>query len=190
MNVLEALNVVMLSSLLAVAVVYDIRFRRIPNKLVLVGMAVGLIVRAVVGADGHRLNLNDSMAVLGSSMAGGLTGLAIFIPFYALRTMGAGDVKLLAMVGIWVGAETVFWAALFTLAAGGVLALTVALYSGVLRQVLHNVQAMVLSSAARVQGGLPMPRTALQTTGRLPYAVAIACGTSLALVRQAGWLPL
>jgi len=190
MSLMLVFNLLMLSSLIAGAVVYDIRCRRIPNRLVLTGIVIGLFVRTFWDFNGESVSMSQSLAVVVSAAMGGLSGLFLFLPFYALRTMGAGDVKLLAMVGVWVGSQTVFWAAVFTLAAGGVLALAFALYSGVLRQVLQNVQAMVMSTTARMQGAPALPRSTIQTTGRLPYAVAIACGTSLALVHRAGWLPL
>jgi prepilin peptidase CpaA len=110
--------------------------------------------------------------------------LALFLPLYALRAMGAGDVKLLAMVGVWLGAPAVARAALWTLLAGGVLSLVVALGSGVLRQVLGNLRFMLTSTLIKAQGGAGLSVGApARTTGRLPYAVAIACGTGVELFR-------
>ena len=46
-------------------------------------------------------------------MVGGwLLGAALFFLIFALRGMGAGDVKLLAAVGAWLGPAQVIWVAL------------------------------------------------------------------------------
>jgi prepilin peptidase CpaA len=80
------------------------------------------------------------------------------------------------------GPEHVAWAALWTLLAGGVLALFAGLVTGVMRQVLANLHAMLVTSLMQAQtgGGLGMTAPA-QTTGSLPYAVAIGCGTAIEL---------
>jgi prepilin peptidase CpaA len=72
---------------------------------------------------------------------------------------------------------------LWTLLAGGVLALGWALCTGVLRRVIDNLNAMLLSTVVRAQCGAgttvsPPPAT----TGRLPYAIAIACGTAIEIL--------
>jgi prepilin peptidase CpaA len=96
---------------------------------------------------------------------------------YVLRALGAGDVKLMAMVGAF-GPQQVLAATLLTLLAGGVLALAVAACTGMLRQVLGNGYRMLLHSMARGLGGgdvrLDAPCAA---SGKLPYAIAIASGT-------------
>ena len=70
------------------------------------------------------------------SLLGLAAGLALFMPLYLLRALGAGDVKLLAMVGAWLGAPLLLGAALLTLLAGGAMALFVMVLSRTSRQVL------------------------------------------------------
>ena len=173
-------------ALVMAAVVCDLRTRRIPNSLVLAGMALGLLFQTVAPSGGGLFNgagggsLGPAQALLGAA-----TGLALFLPMYALRALGAGDVKLLAMAGVWLGAAPLAWAALWTLLAGGALALVVAVGSGVLRQVLSNLHDMLWCSFLRIQTGQGMSVAApSRTTGRLPYALAIACGTTVEVVRQ------
>ena len=173
-------------ALVMAAVVCDLRTRRIPNSLVLAGMALGLLFQTVAPSGGGLFNgvgggsLGPAQALLGAA-----TGLALFMPMYALRTLGAADVKLLGMVGMWLGAEPVAWAALWALLAGGALALAVAVGSGVMRQVLNNLHDMLWYSLLRIQTGQDMSVGAPnRTTGRLPYALAIACGTTVEVVRQ------
>jgi Type IV leader peptidase family. len=56
-------------------------------------------------------------------LEGGLLGLLIFLPFYWLGGMGAADLKLLGLVGVYLGPQGVLYSALYTALAGGVLAL-------------------------------------------------------------------
>jgi prepilin peptidase CpaA len=177
-----------LTVLVLTAVVCDLRSRRIPNALVASGIALGLLLAAVAPAGGGLVGHSAGAMGFVPALLGGLLGLGLFLPLYALRAMGAGDAKLLAMVGVWLGAPAVAYAALWTLLAGGVLALGWALATGVLRRVIDNLRAMLLSTVVRAHIGGGMAVTAPPTTtGRLPYAIAIACGTAVeVLLLRAG----
>ena len=100
---------------------------------------------------------------------------------FALRGMGAGDVKLLAAVGAWLGPGQVAIVALATSIAGGVLGLVVALGYGYLRTALSNLWMLLMHW--RVVGVRPLPAVTLQgaTGPRLAYAVPIAMGTVVTL---------
>src|SRR4249919_3942291 len=56
------------------------------------------------------------------SVLGTVVGLALLLPAYAIGGMGAGDVKLLAGVGAWVGSGVTFYAFCVSAIAGGVIA--------------------------------------------------------------------
>jgi prepilin peptidase CpaA len=115
------------------------------------------------------------------AVAGWLVGVALFLPFFALGGMGAGDVKLLGTLGACLGPLTAVWVALYASLAGGLMALAVASYSGYLRQALTNLWCLLMYW--RVQGPRPMSDMALTThTGpRLAYAVPILAGLVLTL---------
>src|SRR5678816_1629606 len=59
---------------------------------------------------------------LGWSLLGTLVGLGLLLPAYAIGGMGAGDVKLLAGVGAWVGATITLYAFCVSALVGGVIA--------------------------------------------------------------------
>jgi prepilin peptidase CpaA len=110
---------------------------------------------------------------------GGLAvGLAALLPAYFLRVMGAGDVKLMAMVGAFLGTWATVAAVLATLIAGGVLAVALAHRSSHLIRMLHNVAMMfrgtILTFATGVSG---LTIQGGSSAGRMPYGVAIALGT-------------
>lgn len=159
--------------LLAIAVVSDWRQRRIPNVLVLVTLLAGLLFHslgATVGASGGLFSEEPGPIGGWSALAGALTGLLMFLPFYALRLLGAGDVKLLAGVGSFAGPEAFVNLALFVLLAGGVLAVARMAWS-------RNTTLVLRNAWAALAQGMSLEATGtLQTAWRMPYALAIAGG--------------
>jgi prepilin peptidase CpaA len=168
---------------LLLAVASDVRSRRIPNRLVLACAALGLLCQVGVFFSGEFFMNYFGASSLGSALLGGLSGLGLFLPLYALGLLGAGDVKLLAAIGLWLGTEHLLYAALWTLFAGGALAVAWSAGTGTLRQVLSNVRDMLLGSYMSVSGGGGVSIAATRASARLPYAVAIACGTAFEIVR-------
>ena len=174
----------LLASLLLTAVVADLRSRRIPNTLVVTG--IGLAFAA------HAITMNTNTLPLAGAawwapLAGLAAGFALLLPLYLLRATGAGDVKLMAMVGAFVGAPTVLATALYTVLAGGLLSLVFMLGRGVAAQTLANLRFMLIDWAQRAGTGQGAHLAPLQTTAaRLPYAVAIALGTGAALLWPLG----
>ena len=67
-----------------------------------------------------------------ASGMGWAVGIAIFFVPFALGGLGAGDVKLLGAIGAWLGPMNALWVGLYAGAAGGILAIFVALTNGYL----------------------------------------------------------
>jgi prepilin peptidase CpaA len=97
--------------------------------------------------------------------------------------MGAGDVKLMAALGVWIGWQAVLQVALFGAIAGGVLAVGLALWRGYLTTALKNIAALLRFWS--VEGIKPLPALTLEAgTGlRLPYALPIMVGLVVTLWR-------
>lgn len=172
---MDLLTIALLLLFLAGAVVTDLRARIIPNTLVLGGAFTGLVLATV-----HPEGIGFLRAFGGLAL-----GLAIFIPLHALRAMGAGDVKLMAMTGAFLGLPAIFEAALWVLLMGSMLALAFALRRGVARRMAGNLREMLASAAASVQIRIvPDFSAGPQTAARLPYAVAIACGVAAFLLAR------
>jgi prepilin peptidase CpaA len=172
--------------LLALAVRSDVRTRRIPNKLVLAGMLSGAALQLLLPAGEGLFSHAFGSLGLTQALAGLGLGLLVLLPMYALGVMGAGDVKLLAMAGVFLGPDEVLRAALLTMLAGGVLALAAACWQGALRQVLGNLRTMLWNSCLRMfAGGGARMIAPPAPTGKLPYAIAIAAGAviNLAMIR-------
>jgi prepilin peptidase CpaA len=162
---------------LAAAMWHDIASRRIPNRLIVLGTLAAVALHVFVQRGAGLFQADAGGMGLLHSLAGFGVGLLLLLPFYALKTLGAGDVKLLAMVGAFVGAKAVLGVALLAMLAGGVLALLVALWSGQLLQVIKNLQHMLRVTSSVGLAGIGQDANPGLTTGKLPYAIAIACGT-------------
>lgn len=148
------------------ACVTDLATRRVPNVLTLPAIAAGVLAHSI---------LPNGQGV-GAAALGAIVGLAVFFPIFALGGLGAGDVKLMAALGSWIGAMPVVWVALYGAVAGGVLAIFVSVSQGYLRQALTNIGSLFLFWS--VQGVKPMPALTLEhgRGPRLPYALPILIG--------------
>lgn len=156
-----------LLAVLAAATFSDLRTRRLPNGLTLGGAALGLLINAVtLGASALGL------AVLGFALC-----LLCMLPLYVSGGTAAGDVKLMAMVGAFLGPMNGFAALLFTLIAGALLASLVV----ATRKILQARGSIVPTAS---------PTRAVRHTKaleKIPYATAIALG-SAAAVLQPAWV--
>jgi prepilin peptidase CpaA len=162
----DVLIIVPLGLVLVAASVADLRTRRIPNVLTFGAAALAVAFHAASG--GWRE---------AAWSGGGLfVGFAAFLPLFLLRGMGAGDVKLLAAVGAWLGPAGANWTALYAAIAGGAMAVVLALSRGYLGTAFTNLWS--LAGYWRVVGPRPYDGLTLQSAAgpRLPYALAIAAG--------------
>jgi prepilin peptidase CpaA len=156
---------VILAAVLLVAGVTDLRSCKIPNWLTISAMVSGLL--------GHSL-INGLPGLMFSAKGLGL-GLAMFLLFYLMGGMGAGDVKLLAAVGSFIGAEGVFSAGIMTMLLGGLYAIATMIAHGGMRTSLKQVTT-IMQSFILMPGSLAAFRPA-KAQPRLRYALVIGLGT-------------
>lgn len=169
-NGLHGSVVALISVLLLCAAWLDVRSHRIPNSLILAGAAAALLLNVWVPSAMGELGLQASLLGVGA-------GLLALMPLYLLRAMGGGDVKLMAMVGAFVGPGAMMEVTLYVLIAGGVLAIGVSLWRGNLWRVVHHIKLALLLKLAKMPGWRePIDAAALRADHRMPYGVAIACG--------------
>ncbi|QBQ55882.1 A24 family peptidase [Nitrosococcus wardiae] len=143
----------------------DLKSHRIPNVLTFGGALLGLALQTwFLGLEGLFSGL------------GGLTlGLLLYLPFYLLGGMGAGDVKLLAAVGAFLGAKGILMAAIFSLFAGSFIGIGVLIARGVFLEVWRPYATT--AKFLLLAGTYIPPQTNRNLNTRFPYAVAIAAGT-------------
>jgi len=162
-----ASSVVLVVSLTA-ACASDLRTRRIPNVLVLFLAVAGFLIAA------FTTPLFSGLAKAGAGLG---VGLAIWLPFYVFRMLGAGDVKLFAAASTLLGPSAAIEGALYTALYGGVVALVYMIgHSGLTSTLLGASHALQHPTLLRNSSDLKRPR--------LPYALAIAAG-----VLTAFWWP-
>ena len=151
--------------LLSLAALIDIRTYRIPNWLTKMAILVGLSLHTFA----------TQLPGLVFSLEGAAVGLGVFVILYACGWMGAGDVKLFAAVGSFLGPVQTISAAMVVALVGGLLAfLVLGFHHGWRKTALwlwSYVQVMVLTRSAK---GLTLEQG---TAPKVPYAVAISLGT-------------
>ena len=153
----------------------DIVCRRIPNPLIAMGLVAAFMVQAF---------LLGPVTGLGDALAGALTGFALLIPLYLLRATGAGDVKLLAMIGAWVGPTMILYVALVSFIIGGVWSIAWTLLRGRMQQFLLNLWSLA-HGGWRLQPDGAGASPGIKPVGTLPYGVSIAAGTLVVLFMSA-----
>lgn len=158
----------LLAGYLAAAVYWDLRERRVPNKVVLSGLITAFVFHALAAG----------LPGLGMALAGAFTGLLVLLPLNLLRLMGAGDVKLMAMAGAFAASPVAaLWMVLYSLLAGGLLVLLYAASGQVREKLSSNLFIMLKLGPSELDARGTGDATKLQPAARLPYAVAIACGS-------------
>lgn len=161
---------ILLGILTLVAAGYDIRYRRIPNWLVLSGIVTGF-----------AWNLYSSgWSGVGHAAAGLGLGFALYFPLYLLRARGAGDVKLLAAVGAVVGPGNCFWVFILTALLGGVIAMLMLLLRKRVRHTFLNL-SYIMSDLIKLRAPYKRSEELDVTTTkgmRLPHGAMIAVGVA------------
>jgi len=160
---------------LAVAVVTDLRSRRIPNWLVIPFLIAGVLV-SPWRHDWWGIH-EGFWQGLGQSCSGVALGFLIFGIGFWMGGMGGGDVKLAAAIGAWVGPLQSFYALLFTSLVGGVMILCWFAYVQVAKR--FSMSASRLPSGGGLLEAAPdrQPAATDLLKRKIPYAPAIAIGT-------------
>ncbi|HKJ71596.1 MAG TPA: prepilin peptidase [Gammaproteobacteria bacterium] len=164
-----------LLALLVLAVAFDVRQRRIPNRLVIAGLVAGVALQGLFGGPWGLLG----------ALGGALLLLLLTFPFFALGWLGAGDVKLLAAVGSFVTWHYAPAVLLTVGLAGGLVGSAAMAWQAGLGQWWHRVGALVgvsiASRGAPRLSGSSLSGSSLSGSSaagvEVPYAIAIALGT-------------
>jgi prepilin peptidase CpaA len=161
---------------LAVATFTDLRSRRIPNWLVLPFLLAGIAVspwRQNWPGIGRGLGWHG----IGQSLAGLGLGILIYGFLFWMGGMGAGDVKLCAAIGAWIGPGQLLIALVIAGMAGGIMVLCWAAFGGFFKELFTGAGDLVFGWKER---GLQRDPDLVLTNPlkrKMPYAPAIAIGT-------------
>lgn len=168
----ELLYQTVLAGVLLVAVVTDLRSCRIPNWLTVPAMTSGVMIHTFI----------DGWVGLIFSLGGLAAGLALFLVFFTSGGMGAGDVKLMAAVGSFLGISDVMSAALLTMLLGGLYAAMTMIARYGLRNSIDRVWILLTEWTLLEEQSKATSRSQYQ----LRYAMVIALGTMLSQMIVAG----
>lgn len=175
-TVFDGAHLFAMSFMLCGAMWKDAVSRRIPNSLVLAGGFVALFLSVMPYGTGVM-----------SALLGGMIGLLLFGLLYIFRVLGAGDVKLMAAMGVFVGDFGIWMLSLHILMAGGLLAIFWAIWTERWRQVLSNLTVAFFHAGQRWSEGDFLSVKDIPVSGeRMPYALAIGLGTAWHLLTLKG----
>lgn len=176
--VFDSAVVCILGVLLVAAIVTDLKDHRIPNRLLAPALSLALLL--------HTMNDGGNGLLVAT---GGLAmGLFMFLPLYVIGGMAAGDVKLLAVVGSFLGPWGAILAGMATMVVGAAF--------GIIALIWRHVRPSLEVRAARLTDTLSddwpptltgSPRRQPEKDVKLAYAPAIAVGT-LAAMSYMGYL--
>jgi prepilin peptidase CpaA len=165
-TMMEHVMVVALAVVLLAAIGTDLRLSKIPNQLTFPAISLALVGHTWLGGISEGL----------SSLAGLGLGIGLFLTIYMAGGIGAGDVKLMAVVGAFVGPYGVLVSAWLAIVVGGMYAVGAMGYhwgcamAG--RKLVHAAYGAILV------GGSDWTKE-LQLPFRLRYGLAVAGGTLL-----------
>ncbi len=154
---------------LVVAAVIDGKILKVPNWLTFPFIICGWI----------HWTIQDGGSGLGWSLLGTFVGMMLLLVLRNVGGMGAGDVKLLAGVGAWLGAVVTLYAFAATALVGGVMAVIMILRSGnwqkhwaMAHQILHEWKTV-----KNPQKLAAIARERKPTMKLLPYGIPMAIGS-------------
>jgi prepilin peptidase CpaA len=178
---------VILLTLVLGAAVYDVRYRRIPNWLTVGGVLIGLALNSFIG----RNDIRPGWPGLRFSLVGLAVGFCVYVAFYVLHAMGAGDVKLMAAIGAIVGWQNWFGIFVFTALVGGAMGIILIIYKRRVAKTFWNMGFIL----GELKSGRPayVEREELDVRSSkslgLPHGAVIAIGTLFFLGASAHFTP-
>ena len=157
----------------------DWRSRRIPNRLTVPAVVLGVGVNtALHGWTGTK-----------AALAGAGLMLLLFLPVVWLRALGAGDAKLMVALGTFLGPLQVLGVLFVTVLVSGLMAVVLMVRQRTVKQTLRNMGELVKGFVVFGFQPHPVIRLENQQLSSVPFGVAAAvatliCFSGIALVEK------
>lgn len=166
---MENWHIKAVSAILILAAWIDGRELKVPNWITFPMILSGLVYQTYVGG----------VEGFGAGILGMCVGLLTLLPLYAVGGMGAGDVKLMAGIGAWVGWEITFAAFCVSVVVGAIMAVIMVLSK---KKMSHHYQQflLILSEWMVIKNPYELSKIAAERKPRmmlLPYGIPICIGT-------------
>lgn len=167
--------VVLVAALVAAAT--DIWKFKVYNVLTLPLLVSGLLYHAFRGE-------------LADSLLGVLFGFAALIVLYIIGGMGAGDVKLMAAVGAWLGMPLTFYVFIASSLAAGVYSIGLVVWTGQVGETAVNLQILWLrlASVGRYLGSDDKVESEVRRSDRRKRIIPFAAMVAIGLVATIIWI--
>lgn len=165
----------------------DYAQRKVPNWLNALLALTGLTVQ------GLYFGWSGPSGGVAWGLLGLLVGFSLLIVPWLMHGMGAGDVKLMAAIGCWLGPWLTLLSFCVGALVGGIAAVVMIVSTGRTVHAYTNMQT-ILTKVRRVDtafGEFGGAKTFGNTSQLLPYGVPLTAGTLLVLLMYycGGWLP-
>ncbi len=177
MDVLPPLATISVAGFATIAGIIDLREFRVPNALTVPLLVCGIAYHTTTGGS----------AGLQTSLLGACFGFGILFGLYLLGAMGAGDVKLLAGVGAWLGAPATIYVFAIAATATGLYSLVVLALRGGLAEAVITIRVALLQFQAMAKHLGANERVEVTVTRRdrrkrlVPFATMVALGVIVVL---------
>ncbi|WLI87747.1 A24 family peptidase [Massilia sp. R2A-15] len=182
-SAISAIGPIVLCLLVIAAAWIDCNTFRIPNRLVGWGLASGLVLNMALPAGDGFFGVSPGALGIWQALGGAGVGLGLLFPLYLTCSMGAGDVKLMSMIGAFLGPSATLTIILLSFILGGTLSIVIAARNGKLRLMVTNIYEMLLGMIIYIpMAGTSRVQQPRQSAGRMPYALVIAGGLFLYLL--------
>lgn len=177
-------NNALLIMLITTSGFFDLKERKIPNKITFTGILMGVLFNMITGGWAGLLN----------GILGLFAGLTIFFLPFAMGGMGAGDVKLMGAIGALMGWQFSVMTAIYSAFVGGAMVLLYLLYAGKLRETIKKMLYQLINFLLQFASLIGYNETIYKAQENfsknghdykkiyIPYGVAIAGGAVLVLI--------
>ena len=152
------------------AMIFDLKFRKIPNKLTVTFFALGLIYQAVFN---QWAGLKDAGLAF-------LIGFGFLFILWLIGGGGGGDVKLMGALSVWLGYRKTLYVLIASTAVVIVITCVVIVWSLITKGSFRTKQHY-LATGKQTKGKKPVIETVEQRKHRriMAYAVPVAIATWL-----------
>lgn len=113
MNGGEELEIIVTAILVGICVYTDLRYYRIYNKVLLIGLLSGCLYNVIT----------EGLFLAMKGLIGLLIPFFLLFPFFCLRAIGAGDIKLLCVIAQFLTPKQTITFLIVSFMAGGVLSI-------------------------------------------------------------------